>query len=75
MQTKANGKQTLFVLLIALVLIALCLGGLWTYIQSADAETGMQEISLVQIPEASTIASTPEKYDNFPASDLEFEKD
>jgi hypothetical protein len=75
MQSKANGKQTLWVLAIALVLIALCLGGLWTYIQSADAETGMQETALAQIPESSIIAYTPEKYDNFPSGDPEFEKD
>ncbi len=75
MQAKINGKQTLWVLLIALVLIILCLGGLWTYIQSADADTGVTETSLAEIPEASQIAYTPEKYDNFPAGTSELDQD
>ncbi len=66
MQSKANKRQTVWVLLIAFVLIALCLGGLWTYIQSADAETGVTETSLAQIPGEDEITITMEKYDNFP---------
>ncbi len=66
MQSKANNRQTVWVLLIAFVLIALCLGGLWTYIQSADAETGVTETSLAQIPGEDEITITMEKYDNFP---------
>ena len=66
MQAKANGKQTLWVLLMALVLIALCTGGLWAYVQSAGAETGVQETSLPKLPEENSITITWEKYDNFP---------
>lgn len=73
MQVKANGKQALWVLLIALVLIALCLGGLWTYIQSADAETDVMETSLAEIPEENEISIAMEKYDNYlMASDFGF---
>jgi hypothetical protein len=73
MQAKANGKQTLWVLLIALALIVLCVGGLWAYVKSADAETGLTETSLAELPEADEAAFTREKYDNYPvASDYGF---
>ncbi len=66
MQTKASKKQALWVLLISLVLLALCIGGLWSYVKSADAETGVTETSLAQIPGEDGITITMEKYDNFP---------
>ncbi len=66
MQSRANGKQTLWVLAIALVLIALCLGGLWVYIQNADAEIGMHEVAVADLPKEENTFITWEKYDNFP---------
>jgi hypothetical protein len=66
MQAKANIKQTLWVLLIALALIVLCVGGLWAYVKSADAETGLTETSLTELPKADEAAFTREKYDNYP---------
>lgn len=66
MQAKATKKQTLWVLLIALVLIALCIGGLWAYVKSADAETGVTEAALADIPEEYKSSFTKEKYDNYP---------
>ncbi len=71
MQTKANGKPMIWVLLIALVLIILCAAGLWAYVQSADAETGVQETSATEIPEEDEITVTWEKYDNFPPTGKE----
>lgn len=70
MQVKANGKQTLWVFLTALFLITLCLTGLWIYVQSADAETGVQEVSVSVLPEDNEVSITWEKHDNYPmASD------
>jgi hypothetical protein len=66
MQSKANGKQTLWVLLIAFVLVVLCISGLWIYVKNADAETGVTETSVAQIPGEDEITITMEKYDNFP---------
>lgn len=66
MQAKTNKKQTLWVLLIAIALISLCIGGLWTYVKSADAETGVQEASVTSLPEVENINITMEKYDNYP---------
>jgi flagellar basal body-associated protein FliL len=51
MQAKANGKQILWVLLIALVLIALCIGGLWTYVIGAKTDTGIQEAFAAELSE------------------------
>lgn len=68
MRAKANIKQTLWVLLIALALIVLCVGGLWAYVKSADAETGLTETSLTELPKADEAAFTREKYDNYPLS-------
>lgn len=67
MHIKVKGSQTLWVLLIALVLIAFCIGGLWAYVKSADAQTGVQEASVTALPEAEKITITWEKYDNYPA--------
>lgn len=58
MQTKANEKQTIWVLVIALALILFCIGGLWAYVQSADAETGVQEASATELPEEDEISVT-----------------
>ncbi len=70
MQSKANGRQTLWVLLAAFALIVLCIGGLWAYVKNADAETGIQEASLAELPVEDGIMITMEKYDNYPlASD------
>lgn len=66
MQSNVNRKQTLWVLTIALVLISLCIGGLWAYVKSADAETGVQEASLAELPMENGIMITMEKYDNYP---------
>lgn len=66
MQTKANGKQTIWVLVIALALILFCIGGLWAYVQSADAETGVQETFATELPMEDEITVTWEKYDNYP---------
>ncbi len=66
MQTKANGKQTIWVLLIALLLITLCIGGLWVYVKSADAEIGMHEVAVADLPKDENAFITWEKYDNFP---------
>lgn len=71
MQSNVNGKQTLWVLTIALVLISLCIGGLWAYVKSADAETGVQEASTTELPEEDEISVTWEKYDNFPPNGKE----
>jgi len=66
MQIKANRKQTLWVFLIALILVFICIAGLWAYVKSADAETGVTETALVELPEADSISVTREKYDNYP---------
>ncbi len=66
MQAKANGKQALWVLLIALVLIVLCIGGLWVYVKSADAETGVRDATLAELPQENEIAIARERYDNYP---------
>jgi hypothetical protein len=66
MQAKASGKQTIWVLLISLMLIMLCIGGLWAYVQNADAETGITETSLADIPEEYKTAFIKEKYENYP---------
>ena len=66
MQAKENKTQTLWVLLIALMLAALCIGGLWAYVKSADAETGVMETALAEIPDEYKLAFTAEKYDNYP---------
>jgi hypothetical protein len=66
MQVKASKKQTLGVLLIALVLVSLCTGSLWAYVKNADAETGVTETSAAQIPGEDEFIITREKYDNFP---------
>ena len=68
MQAKANGNQTLWVLLIALVLIVLCIGGLWAYVQSADAEPGVTEAGKVELLQDSAALATREKYDNHPSN-------
>ena len=67
MHTKASRKQTLGVLLIALVLITLCIGGLWVFVKNADAQTGVTEASLAEIPEEYKAVFTQEKYDNYPS--------
>jgi len=73
MQAKANKKQTFAVLLLSMLLITLCTGGLWFYIKNADAETGVQEASVTVLPEVGNINITMEKYDNYPvASDYGF---
>lgn len=70
MRAKACEKQTVWVLMIAFILFVLCIGGLWIYVKSADAETGIQEASLAELPVKDGITVTKEKYDNFPlASD------
>ncbi len=66
MQSKANGKQTLWVFAIAIILISLCIGGLWAYIQNADAEIGMHEVAVADLPKEENTFITWEKYDNFP---------
>jgi len=66
MQAKANKKQTLWVLLAALALIALCTGGLWAYIKSADAKFGIQEAAAANLPQGESAFITREKYDSFP---------
>ena len=68
MPAKVNKKQTFAVLLISVLLITLCLGGLWAYIKSADAETGVQEASVTALPEAGNISIVMEKYDNYPVA-------
>ena len=75
MHIDAIKKQTLFALLVSLLLISLCTGGLWVYISSADAETGVQETSMAQIPESGRMAFVPEKYDNFPVGDVDLDND
>ncbi len=76
MQAKASGRQTLFVLIAVFTLITFFTGGLWAYVVSADAETGIQETAEAALPRESTIAITWEKYDNYPSDateeDLEF---
>jgi hypothetical protein len=66
MQAKANKKQTFWVLLIALALIALCTGGLWAYIKSADAKFGIQEAAAANLPQGEGALITREKYDSYP---------
>ncbi len=66
MPAKANKKQTLAVLLLSVLLITLCTGGLWFYVKNADAETDITETSPAQIPDAYKMAFTAEKYDNYP---------
>lgn len=66
MQAKASKNQTVWVLLIAFVLVALCIGGLWAYVKNADAETGVTEATVAQIPGEDEIVITREKYDSFP---------
>ncbi len=73
MQIKEKGSQNLWVLLIALVLIAFCIVGLWAYVKGADAQTGVQEASVTALPEVENINIDMEKYDNYPvASDYGF---
>jgi hypothetical protein len=67
MQSKANVKQTLWVLVIALVLVMLSAGGLWIYVQRADAATGVQEAYVTVAPEARNNISM-EEYDNYPVA-------
>ena len=71
MQAKASGQQTLWVLLMAFLLVVLCAGGLWAYVQNADAETGVQEASATELPEEDEITVTWEKYDNYPPTGKE----
>ncbi len=66
MQAKAGRKQAIFVLLTALVLVAICTGGLWAYIQSADAKFGIQEAAAANLPQAENAFITREKYDSPP---------
>ncbi len=66
MQSKASRKQTLWVLLLAFVLVTLCIGGLWAYVKNADAETGITETTIADIPAENGIRITREKYDNYP---------
>ncbi len=69
METKlTHGRQVFAVLLIALVLIALCTGGLWLYVRQANAETGVVETAEASLPKESAVAVTKEKYDNFPSN-------
>jgi hypothetical protein len=67
MQAKASGKQTIWVLLIALVLIVLCIGGLWAYVVGASTETGIQEASAAEMPEEARDTIVYERYDEFPS--------
>jgi hypothetical protein len=68
MQAKANGKQTLWVLAIALVLIAICTGGLWAYVIGAETETGIQDASAAEMPEEARDTIVYESYDEYPGS-------
>jgi hypothetical protein len=63
MQSKANVRQTLWVLLIALVLAALCIGGLWAYVKNADALKGQNPkkyvvVSLSRLPPRLAVPAT-----------------
>lgn len=69
MPAKANKKQTLAVLLLSVLLITLCTGGLWFYVKNADAETGVQEAAATELPKEDEYNITFEKYDNFPVPD------
>ncbi len=68
MPAKGNKKQTLAVLLLSMLLITLCSGGLWAYVKNADAETGVQEAAATVLPEEDKINFTMEKYDNYPVA-------
>ena len=68
---KGNKKQTLAVLMLSMLLITICTGGLWAYVLNADAETGVQEASATELPEEDEITVTWEKYDNFPPTGKE----
>lgn len=68
MQTKTNGKQTLSVLVIALVLIAICTGGLWVYVIGVNNETGILDASAAEIPEEAKDIIAYESYDEYPGS-------
>lgn len=71
MYARGNRRQTIGVLLASFLLIILCIGGLWMYIKSADAETGVQETAVATLPEEENISITWEKYDNYPANGKE----
>ncbi len=68
---KGNKKQTLAVLLLSMLLLTLCTGGLWAYVKNADAETGVQETAATELPKEDEISVTWEKYDNFPPTGKE----
>ena len=67
-QNRVNKKQAIFALLLALALITASIGGLWLYVVQADAETGLQETEVTQLPETSGVSISLVKYGNYPVN-------